>query len=317
MISQSDFSKKQILVLVPKNGEKLSFSNDNVVIRNAEGKIIHQSTCYRLFAIFIIGHISITSGLIQRSKKFGFSIVFLTSGFHPYEVISAEAEGNVLLRKKQYEYNSLEIGRHITKNKIENQRRLIMSQRNKSEETMKSVKLLEGYISDLSSADTVQSIMGYEGNASRIYFKEVFGGIRWKGRQPRVKADMTNALLDIGYTILFCYMDALLALFGFDRYYGFLHRQFYLRKSLVCDLVEPFRVIIDKQTQKSIHLGQFKETDFKVYDGRWSLEYKHSAEYCNVYFQAINAHKEEIFLYVRDFYRAFMRDKECPSWYWG
>ncbi len=315
MMTQKDFSKKQILVVVTKKGQKLSFSNDNIVVKNAEGQIIHQSTCYRLFAVFIIGHISITSGLIQRAKSFNFAIVFMTSGFRPYQVISSYAEGNVLLRKKQYEYDSLDIAKVIVKNKIENQRGLLMSDRDKTDERIKSIKLLDQYLLDLNYADSVNGIMGYEGNASRLYFKEIFDNYAWRGRKPRVKFDMINSLLDIGYSILFSYVDAITALFGFDRYVGFLHTQFYLRKSLVCDMVEPFRVIIDRQTRKSINLGQFKEKDFKVYDGRWCLDYKKTSEYGEIYFRALNEYKDEIFLYIRDFYRAFVKERECPMWY--
>ncbi len=315
MMSHTDFSKKQILILMTKKGQKLSFRNDNVVIIDSNDKIIHQSTCYRLFAIFIVGHISITSGLIQRAKKFGFGMVFMTTGFRPYQILSPFAEGNVILRKKQYEYDSVEIGKHIITNKIQNQRLAIMSKRNKCEETQKSIKLLDGYITDLSMSDSIRSIMGYEGNASRIYFKEFFDNIAWRGRRPRVKTDMVNALLDIGYTILFCYIDVLLSLYGFDNYYGFLHRQFYLRKSLVCDIVEPFRVIIDKKVKKGINLGQFKEKDFRINDGRWLLDYKMSGSYSEIFFEAINNYKDEIFLYIRDFYRAFMKDRDYPSWH--
>ncbi len=56
MMSHTDFSKEQILILMTKKGQKLSFRNDNVVITDSNDKVIHQSTCYRLFAIFIIGH---------------------------------------------------------------------------------------------------------------------------------------------------------------------------------------------------------------------------------------------------------------------
>lgn len=128
---------------------------------------------------------------------------------------------------------------------------------------------------------------------------------------------MVNALLDIGYTILFCFIDALLSLYGFDEYYGILHRQFYMRKSLVCDLVEPFRVIIDKQVKKSINLGQFKEKDFKIYDGKWCLKYEKSSAYSNVFLSALMEHKDEMFIYVREFYRAVMKEKLCddfPVW---
>lgn len=43
-----------------------------------------------------------------------------------------------------------------------------------------------------------------------------------------------------------------------DVYCGVLHTMFYMRKSLVCDVMEPFRAIVDEQVKKSLNLGQFK-----------------------------------------------------------
>lgn len=92
MLSSTDFAKKQIVFVFFNQGEKLSFSNDNFVVRTAEGKIKFQCTCYRLFLVFAIGHGSITSGLIQRSRKFGFSIVMMTQSMRPYQVISQSSD---------------------------------------------------------------------------------------------------------------------------------------------------------------------------------------------------------------------------------
>lgn len=75
MLNANDFKKKQIIFLFTNEGDKLSFLNDNIIVKNKEGEIKYQSTCYRLFMICVVGNISITSGLIQRSKKFGFSIL--------------------------------------------------------------------------------------------------------------------------------------------------------------------------------------------------------------------------------------------------
>lgn len=66
MISAGDFSKKQIVFVFFNQGEKLSFSNDNLVVKNAEGKVKFQCTCYRLFLVFTIGNGSITTGLIRQ-----------------------------------------------------------------------------------------------------------------------------------------------------------------------------------------------------------------------------------------------------------
>ena len=81
MLNANDFGKKQIIFLFTNAGEKLSFSNDNIVVKDRDGKVKHQSTCYRLFMVCVIGNISITSGLIQRSKKFGFSICLMSTTF--------------------------------------------------------------------------------------------------------------------------------------------------------------------------------------------------------------------------------------------
>ena len=74
MLNANDFKKKQILFLFTNRGDKISFSNDNIVIKDSSGKIKFQATCYRIFMICVVGNVSITSGLVQRSKKFGFSI---------------------------------------------------------------------------------------------------------------------------------------------------------------------------------------------------------------------------------------------------
>lgn len=317
MLSSNDFAYKQILFLVTRNGEKLSFKNDNVVVKDKDEKTIHQSSCYRLFAIFIVGHITITSGLIERAKKFGFAIVMMTNSFRLYQVISNSAEANVLLRKKQYEYDSLNGAKHLISNKIRNQRLLLMDQREKTQETKQAIEALKLYEDRLKNVDSLRSLMGIEGNASCIYFKNHFNNIAWRGRKPRIKFDMVNALLDIGYNLLFAYVDSVLAVFGFDRYYGILHTQFYMRKSLVCDLVEPFRVIIDKTVKKGINLGQFKEKDFEIYNGKWCLKYKCSSSYSAVFLKEINGNKEEIFLFIRDFYRSFMKynlEENFPVW---
>ena len=48
MLNANDFKKKLIIFLFTNQGDKLSFSNDNVVVKDKDGKIKHQSTCYWL-----------------------------------------------------------------------------------------------------------------------------------------------------------------------------------------------------------------------------------------------------------------------------
>ena len=102
MMSTRDFEHKQIAFVFTTDGEKISFKNDNLIVTDKDGKVKHQSTCYRLFALFICGDFCLTSGVLERSKKFGFTIVFMTPNLRITSIMPAKAEGNVLLRKKQY-----------------------------------------------------------------------------------------------------------------------------------------------------------------------------------------------------------------------
>ena len=92
-----------------------------------------------------------------------------------------------------------------------------------------------------------------------------------------------------------------------------------MRKSLVCDLVEPFRVIIDFQVRKSINLGQFKEDDFNEVNGAYLLKWTANKKYISILTGALLERKSEIFLYIQSYYRAFMKSKpssEFPIFSW-
>jgi len=310
MLSLPDFKQKQIIFALLSHGEKMSFKNDNLVIREMDGTIKHQSTCYRLFALFIVGHITVTTGLLQRAKKFGFSIFFLSHSLSPYGNWLSAIQGNVILRRKQYGYSDTLIAQHIVKNKIEQQIGVLNQRRDKSDKLVESLILLHEYSHRLPNKSfDFQMILGIEGIASRIYFEQMFGDIGWCSRKPRAKRDIINLLLDIGYTLLFNLVDAMLSLYGFDTYQGVYHREFYQRKSLVCDIVEPFRPIIDKTIHKAYKLGRIHEEDFDFIDDQYRIFGKKSQPYVSILLAGLLEYKEDMFLYVQSYYRAFMRDK--------
>ena len=313
MLNANDFKKKQIVFLFTNEGDKLSFLNDNIIVKIKEGGIKYQSTCYRLFMICVVGNISITSGLIQRSKKFGFSICLMTTTFKVYEILGARMEGNTLLRKHQYEYTENDIGRKIEQNKIKNQSQILKNIRGKNQIMKEGIELLDKMVVQLEQQLEYLEVMGIEGNAARVYFSRVFDNVDWKGRKPRIKNDYVNVTLDIGYTMLFNIVDAILQVYGFDTYYGVFHKCFYMRKSLVCDLMEPIRPVVDYQVRKSINLGQCKENDFEVVNNRWCLKYKSNPQYIQFLMNAILEYKDDIFLYIQQYYRFFMKRKSVSE----
>lgn len=314
MLERTDFAKKHIIFFIPSAGDKMSFQNDNMVIKDKKGKIKSQITCYRIFLVFVVGDTSITTGLLNRANRFGFSIFLMNRNMKIYKFIASRMEGNVILRKQQYLYDGSQLAQYIIRNKIMNQRKALLNTRQRNDAVKEVASKLSDYI-DLLTVNKYSrnSLLGIEGSASRVYFSQMFNNVLWKGRKPRIKIDYINSSLDIGYTILFNILDALVNVYGFDEYCGVLHTFFYMRKSLVCDLMEPFRPLIDYTTRKAINLGQIKQEDFKEYNKRYVLEWKKSSDYTRLYLNEIMSRKEELFVYIQSYYRAFMKGKEAEQ----
>ena len=308
MLSSPDFKEKQIILALLSHGDKLSFKNDNIIVTDKDKNIKHQSSCYRIFSLFVVGHLTVTTGLLQRAKRFGFSIVFMNHSLKPYAFWNASAEGNVLLRRKQYAYSSQDIAKKLVHNKIFNQIKILQKIRKREDQINKTIKSLTKYNKKLlTDSLSLKEILGLEGIASKIYFQSLFKDCKWKARRPRTKMDKTNCLLDIGYTLLFHFIEGLSNLYGFDIYQGVYHKTFYQRKSLVCDLVEPFRPVIDDRLRKAHHLGQINPKDFTVFQGQHLLFGKKSLPYLGIFIESLISKKQDIFHYVQSYYRAFIR----------
>lgn len=272
MLSLNDFREKIVVISTSSEGQAVSFKNDNLLIKDADGNTITQVSCYRIFSLWIIGGTSITSGIIQRSKSFGFSIYLLSYGMRLIGIWNSAAEGNFLLRSKQYSYEGLDIAYHIVQNKVQNQISLLKSIRKKSDRVKEGIVNLETYLKKEGEELSLQSILGLEGISSRVFFNAWFEENSWRGRKPRTKFDITNTVMDIGYTYLFYFVESMLNLYGFDVFKGVYHRNFYQRKSLVCDIVEPFRCIIDKKIKSAYGLKQIQGKDFNSSKGRLLLK---------------------------------------------
>lgn len=314
MLSLPDFREKNIVICFASEGQKVSFRNDNLIIKDAEENTVLQSTCHKIFSLWIVGNVTITSGILGRSKKFGFSIYLLSHSYRPYGLWNSATEGNFLLRRKQYDYTGLYIARHLVHNKITNQTELLKSIRNKLQNTSDAIKKMTEYAQQSETAAGLQMLLGLEGVASRLYFSHWFACMEWKGRKPRTKIDIINTTLDIGYTYLFNITECMLNLYGFDLYQGVYHRCFYQRKSLVCDIVEPFRCIIDKQIKRAYGLKQMQKDDFREQKGQYFLKIEKNKDYTRWIIQSILEHKEDIFSYVQEYYRCFMRGKPIEQY---
>lgn len=313
MLTEPDFLEKKIIVIMSHLGDKISFKNDNIIVNDFNGKVKFQMSCYKLFAIFVVGGFNITTGIIEKSKKFEFSIVLFTLNFKIYSTINFSLEGNTLLRKKQYlSERADEIAKAIIINKIENQKNFLKKMRDKT--INDGISILNEYVEKLNSMKpNTYEVMGIEGNAAKVYFNRMFKDLEWKGRQPRVKRDKINLFLDIGYTVLFNYIEGILNIYGFDIYKGNLHKEFYKRKSLVCDIIEPFRVIVDYRVKKGFKLNQFEKYTYTIDNGQYHVTWKDGIDFMIIILEEIDIYKANIFKYIQSYYRWIMKDKKIED----
>lgn len=313
MITKPTFMFNKTLIIFPMNGDKMAFQNDNLIIKDKDGKIKFQYSCYKIILIYIVGGMTITTALLEKSKKIGISIAFLTTSFKIYHTINYKTEGNFILREKQYNCTiSNDIANKIVFNKITNQIATLEKLRNKENRT--NINFMKENILKLNDSNlSLSEIMGIEGICAKIYFNSLFKPISWKKREPRMRRDTTNLLLDVGYTILFNYIEALLNIYGFDIYKANLHQDFYKRKSLVCDIIEPFRPIIDYKILKMFNLKQIDENNFQIIGNRYQISYKSSKKITLEFLSEINEYKESIFIYIQRYYRWFMSNQDIDS----
>ena len=316
MLSKNDFIFRNIILIHGHEGYKVSCKNENLVILDKDNKLVLQNSCYRTQALWLIGHNQLSSGILERSKKFAFPIYVLNVNLRNIGYWNAGTEGNVLLREKQYQYSSYKIAKHLVSNKIFNQIQLLNSIRNKPISLKDNIKNLTQYQDKLIELNSLQEIMGFEGIASKIFFQNWFMDVGWNGRRPRAKCDPINVILDMGYTYLFYFIENMLNLYGFDNYKGVYHQAFYQRKSLICDLVEPFRCIIDKQVLNAFHLGQMKLDHFLIENHQYKLDSKRIKEYNAWLMQGLMEYKECLFDFIQFYYRSFIRDRDISLYPW-
>lgn len=323
MLTHSDIKYRQVVLLSPDELHHLCISQGNIVIKNAENAILTKLSRQQVLAIIIVGNCTLTSVLIDHCQKNSIALIVLNYRLRPILFASHFSEGNYLVRKRQYSISSddeLWFARQFVNSKLAGHIVLLKSIRKKDDELKQAIATLSQYQLQSLEISSLDGLMGIEGNGAKLFFKYHFAHLKnttWQGRKPRLKLDPVNVVLDMGYTLLFNYVECNLRLFGFDVYKGMLHQLWFKRKSLVCDLVEPFRCIIDKQVLNSFNLGQFKLDHFSQIKHQYQLDSKHCSEYNAILMQAIIRHKNEIYHYVREFYRIFMKypnmqDKPFP-----
>lgn len=313
MFTHKDILNRSLFVLNGLENQRLKVSNGRLTLELVDSnKVITRLPFPKILCLLVIGHTTVTTALIEHCNKHGIPIVVMKPNFRLVFFYGIMAEANFLLRKKQFENDKgvLSIAQVLIKNKIQNQFDLLLRTKEKNEKIENAKNSFEKCLKIVDYTQDYRELMGLEGRMSKLFFENYFSFVHWKNRTPRVKQDTINATLDIGYTILFNYIECMTRLFGFDPYMGVYHQLWFRRKSLICDLMEPFRCIIDHQIRKSLKKEVFKESDFEKRQNAYYLKSENRKLYTQTFCEAIILRKNDIYKYTQQYYRSFMGDKD-------
>lgn len=122
---------------------------------------------------------------------------------------------------------------------------LINKAENRLEDYRTKISLLKGnFVTDISP-----TLRGWEGVASKIYFETVNIFLpeeyQFDKRSQHPALNISNAMLNYGYGLLYGKIEGALIKAGIDPYVGVMHRDDYNRPVLVYDVIERYRVWID------------------------------------------------------------------------
>lgn len=266
---------------------------------------------HKVESIVISNQAMISTQAIAMAMENNIDIIFLNNFGDPIgRVWFAKMGSTALIRRKQLEVaegeKGLELIIDMIRQKIKNQaaflKKLMYARPGKENLFENPIKIINSAISSLEiqngkPEDARNSIMGIEGTAGRAYFqclsrlmpeKYIF-----KGRSRQPAGDPFNAVLNYCYGILYSGIEKSCILAGLDPYVGFLHTDNYNKKSMVFDLIEPFRIFAEQTTIYLFTGKKIKDEYFHMTDNAVSLNDKGKP----LVVDAMNNHLEETVRY--------------------
>lgn len=213
---------------------KISYKNRFMVVKNeSEEKLIHLSEIDTIIIDSI--NVSISAYLLKELSDNKINVIFCDDKHNPFGELSyyysrhnSSKKINKQIAWKQKDKD--ELWKKIVINKITNQSLLL----NKIHSD--NYNLLLSYVDEVKTGDKTNR----EGHAAKVYFNSLYG-IEF----TRHDADQINAALNYGYSILLSTMNKEVKINGYLTQLGIHHKNEFNQFNLSCDLMEPFRVIID------------------------------------------------------------------------
>jgi CRISPR-associated protein Cas1 len=244
-------------------GVSLNRDNEGFVISNSEGR--QRVPVTGITSIQISKGASITSDAVMLAVENEIEVLFMDKVGNPMGRIWSPKYGSIsTIRKGQlafiYSHDSVDWIKEVIRQKIENQQALMLmvdTSQNADNAALvnKDLRRLDDYRTKIASLDgdivndVAAQLRGWEGQASRIYFETMNLFIperfRFEQRSQHPATDVSNALLNYGYGLMYGKIEGAMIKAGIDPYIGVMHRDDYNRPVLVYDVIELYRVWVD------------------------------------------------------------------------
>ena len=213
---------------------KISYKNRFLVVKREEDeKYIHLSEIDTIIVDSI--SVSISAYLLKELAENKINIMFCDEKHNPFgELVPYYSKHNTSkVIKEQISWkatNKDKMWAEIVKNKIMNQALLLRKIRSSKYE------LVLSYVDEVVSGDKTNR----EGHAAKVYFNALFGN-----KFVRNADDFINAALNYGYAILLSTINKEIINNGYLTQLGIHHKNEFNEFNLTCDLMEPFRIVVD------------------------------------------------------------------------
>lgn len=261
---------------VQEAGARVGVSGHCLEVRGREREKLLEAPLVDVSHVVLLGNVQVSSQAVRELSHRGVPVAWLSSGGWLSGLLDGLGHGRVALRQAQYAAASsdtarLPLARAFVTAKLQNARTLL--RRNLDDASPGLLLELAQLAERSATAESIEVLLGFEGNGARIYFEQ-FGrllrgddeGVRtfdFSTRNRRPPKDPVNALLSFAYAMLTKDVAVAARLVGFDPYLGFLHQPRHGRLSLALDVMEEFRPILaDSVVVNVINTGVVGAGDF-------------------------------------------------------
>lgn len=257
---------------ITEQGSVLRKTGDRLVVHK-DDEILLDVQCSKIESVLIFGNVQFTTQAIHELFEHGIELALLTRTGRLVGQITSPSTKNIELRIVQFDkYHDetfrLSLSKAIVEGKVANCLSVMraFSYNHPEIDLTQETSGLDASVRNINGIGSVAVLRGVEGNAARTYFsgfkKMLLGEFEFEGRKKHPSTDPVNALLSLGYTLVFNEISSLLDGLGFDPYLGYFHEVEYGRASLASDIQEEFRATVDRFTLNLLNNRMVSQNDF-------------------------------------------------------